>query len=91
MGKHIAEGKMPPICFYGQNYVGSLASHAYALFFLVFGYSIPALKIATLSFYLGFIVIQFLLLKDVFSFPFAFVYVPLLRLPFGQLLLVSIG
>jgi hypothetical protein len=90
MGKHIAEGKMPPICFYGQDYVGSLASHAYAAFFLVFGYSIRVLKIVTLLFYLSFIAIQFLLLKDVFSFPFAVVSSLFYVLPFGQLLLVSL-
>lgn len=90
MGKHIAEGKLPPICFYGQHYLGSLSSHFYALFFLVFGYSIPILKIATFSFYLGFIVIQFLLLKDAVSLSFAFVTSLFYSLPFGYLLLVSI-
>jgi hypothetical protein len=90
MGKHIAEGKLPPIFFYGQNFVGSLASHVYAAFFLVFGYSIFVLKIATLSFYLGFIVVQFMLLRDVFSFPFAVVTSLFYVLPFGQLLLVSL-
>lgn len=90
MGKHIAEGKLPPICFYGQNYLGSLSNHVYAVFFLVFGYSIPVLKFATLLFYLGFIVIQFLLLKEVFSFSFAIIVSLLYSLPFGQLLLVSL-
>ena len=90
MGKHIAEGKLPPICYYGQRYLGSLSSHVYALFFLAFGYSIPVLKFATFLFYLGFIVVQFLLLKDVFSFSFAVVASLLYGLPFGQLLLVSL-
>jgi hypothetical protein len=90
MGKHIAEGKIPPICLYGQNYVGSFPSHVYGAFFLVFGYSISVLKIATLLFYLGFIVIQFLLLKNVLSFPFAGVTSLFYVLPFGQLLLVSL-
>jgi hypothetical protein len=91
MGKHIAEGKVPPICFYGQNYQGSLSNHFYALFFLVFGYSIPVLHGAAIVFDLCFIIVQFLLLKDVFSFPFAVVMSLFYSLPFGQLLLVSLG
>lgn len=90
MGKHIAEGKVPPISFYGQNFLGSLSQHFYAVFFSVFGYSIPVLKFATLLFYLGFIAVQFLLLKEVFSFSFAAVISLLYSLPFGQLLLVSL-
>ena len=89
MGKHIAEGKLPPIIPYGQNYNGSLASHVYAVFFLVFGYSISALHSAAVVFYLGFIIVQFLLLKDAFSFPFAVVTSLFYSLPFGQLLAVS--
>ncbi len=90
MGKHIAEGKLPPICYYGQNYLGSLSNHVYAVFFLVFGYSIPILKFATLLFYLGFIVIQFLLMKKIFSFSFGILASLLYCLPFGQLILVSL-
>ena len=90
MGKHIAEGKLPPITPYVQDYNGSLASHVYAVFFLVFGYSIPVLHSAALVFYLGFIIVQFLLLKDAFSFPFAVVTSLFYSLPFGQLLVVSL-
>jgi hypothetical protein len=90
VGKHIAEGKLAPICPYGQNYNGTLASHVYAAVFSLFGYSIPALHSAALLFYLAFIVVQFLLLKDAFSFSFAFVTSLLYSLPFGQLLVVSL-
>jgi hypothetical protein len=89
MGKHIAEGKVPPICFYGQNYLGSLSNHFYALFFVVFGYSVLALKAATLLFYLGFITVQFFLLKKAVCLSFAAVTSLFYSLPFGQLLLVS--
>ena len=63
MGKHISDGRLPPICFYGQQYMGSFPSHVYALFFKVFGYSIFVLKLATLLGFLGFIALIFLLLS----------------------------
>jgi hypothetical protein len=90
MGKHIAEGKLPPICFYGQTYLGSLSNHVYAVFFSLFGYSIPVLKFATLLFYWGFVIVQFLLLKDLLSFSFAAAVALFYSLPFGQLILVSL-
>ena len=37
MGKHISEGKLPPIYYYGQFYMGSLSEHFYALLFFLFG------------------------------------------------------
>jgi len=71
MGKHIAEGKTPPVCYYGGLYLGSLSSHYYALAFKVFGYSVFVLKCATLLVFLGFMVVQFVFLKAVFSFSLA--------------------
>lgn len=71
MGKHIAEGKTPPVCYYGGLYLGSLSNHYYALTFKVFGYSMFVLKWATLLVFLGFMVIQFVFLKEVFSFSLA--------------------
>ena len=71
MGKHIAEGKTPPLCFYGQLRMGSLSSHYYALAFKGFGYSMFVLKWATLLIFLGFMVVQFVFLKEVFSFSLA--------------------
>lgn len=85
MGKHIAEGKVPPVCFYGQLYMGSLSSHFFALVFKIFGYSILALKSATLLIFLGFMVVQFLLLRQVFSFYFAVAVTFFYSLPFPQL------
>jgi hypothetical protein len=71
MGKHIAEGWTPPVCYYGQLYMGSLSSHYYALAFKVFGYSLFVLKCATLLVFLGFMAIQFIFLREVFSFSLA--------------------
>ena len=85
MGKHIAEGKVPPVCFYGQLYMGSLSSHFFALVFKILGYSILALKSATLVIFLGFMAVQFLLLREVFSFYFALAVTFFYSLPFPQL------
>jgi hypothetical protein len=90
MGKHISEGKLPPICYYGQQYLGSLSSHVYALFFWLFGYSMLTLKAATLLMYLAFIVVQFLLFKAVFSLPWAVILSLCYGLPVGQLVFVSL-
>jgi len=71
MGKHIAEGQTPPVCYYGQLYMGSLSSHFYALAFRIFGYSIFVLKCATLLIYLAFMAVQFHFLREAFSFSLA--------------------
>jgi hypothetical protein len=89
MAKHISEGKTPPICMYGQLYLGSLSSHAIALAFKIFGPSVFVLKLATLFFYLGFIVVQFVLLKRVFSSGFALASSLFFCLPIGKLVTVS--
>jgi len=85
MGKHISEGKVPPVCFYGQLYMGSLSSHFFALMFKVFGYSMFVIKGATLLLYLAFMAVQFFFLKDVFTYPFALAVTFFYSLPFIQL------
>lgn len=89
MAKHIAEGKTPPICFYGQLYIGSLPSHVTALFFRLFGFSPLLFVLITLSFYFSFLAINFLLLHRLFSFPFSFMISVFYCLPIGALREVS--
>jgi hypothetical protein len=89
MGKHISEGKVPPISYYGQLYMGSLSSHVFALMFRIFGYSIFVLKVSTLLFYLGFVAIHFFLVKKIFSFHFAWITSLFYSLPIGHLVTVS--
>jgi hypothetical protein len=89
MGKHIAEGRMAPISYYGQLYMGSLSSHWFALFFKVFGYSVFILQLATLLFYLAFMVVEYLFLKELFDRPFALLVTLFLALPVGELIRVS--
>lgn len=89
MGKHIAEGKVPPVCFYGQLYLGSLSSHLYALAFQIFGYSVLVLKCVTLAIYLAFIAAQFVLLREVFSVSFALAVGFFYSLPITPLLVAG--
>ena len=90
MSKHISEGKMPPISYYGQLYMGTLLSHFSAVVFKAVGYSILALHFSTLLVYLAFIAVQFLLLKEIFSLPAATILSLFYCLPIGQLVRVSI-
>jgi len=89
MAKHISEGKIAPICYYGQLYMGSLSSHFFALIFKFFGYSIFGLKFSTLLFYLGFIIVHFFLLKEIFSFSFTLMISFFYCLPLCGLVIVS--
>jgi hypothetical protein len=90
MGKHIAEGGVPPVYYYGQLYMGSVAEHFFACLFLLFGYSVYLYKFATLLFFLAFVLLQFLFLKRIFPFPFAFSVSLLSCLPWGNMLNVSL-
>jgi hypothetical protein len=89
MAKHIAEGKVPPICHYGQHYLGSLGPHIYAVAFALFGYSIPLLKAVTVLMYLAFIILQFFLFREFFSLTWAAVLCLFYSLPLGQLIDIS--
>jgi hypothetical protein len=90
MGKHIADGEVPPVSFYGQHRLGSLLAHGFALLSLLFGFSIPILRVCALLFFLGFLVIQFSLLKRIFSIEFAFLVCLFLSLPLGDLMKISL-
>lgn len=89
MAKHISEGKLPPVYYYGQFYMGSFSQHIFALVFVIFGYSIQLLKFTTLLFYLAFIAIQFIFMKEIFSFRFSFIISLFYCLPIGHLITVS--
>lgn len=89
MGKHISQGKLAPICYYGQLYMGSLGSHFLALVFKVFGYSVLCFKLSTFLLYLGFILVHFLFLKEIFPFAFSVIVSLFYCLPLGAL--INIG
>jgi len=88
--KHISEGKVPPICAYGQLYHGTLGSHFFALIFKIFGYSIFAFKFFTLFLYACFIIVHFLFLKEIFPFTFSFIVSLFYSLPIGYLVHISL-
>jgi len=88
--KHISEGKVPPICAYGQLYQGTVGSHFFAVIFKIFGYSIFAFKFFTLFLYACFIIIQFLFLKEIFPFTFSLLVSLFYSLPLGHLVHISL-
>jgi len=90
VAKHISEGKLPPVYHYDVAYLGTFAHHIYALMFKIFGYSIFVIVFSYFIFYLGFIVIQFLFFKDIFSsYNLSLVLSLFYCLPIGNLLSVS--
>lgn len=90
VGKHISEGKLPPVYHYGQQYLGTFPYHIYALMFKIFGYSILIVLLVSFIFYLAFITTQFILFKEVFSSSnLASILCLFYCLPIGHLLAVS--
>ncbi|MFC2156896.1 ArnT family glycosyltransferase [Acidobacteriota bacterium] len=89
MGKHISEGNQPPIFYYGQLYLGSTACFINALFFFLFQYSAFLFKLIDVFIFLGFIVVQFLLMRDIFSDAVARVASIFYGLPIGYLFFIS--
>lgn len=53
MGKHILEGSVYPIFFYGQDYLGALEAYSVALAFSLFGVSFLSLRLVTLAYSLA--------------------------------------
>lgn len=66
MGKHILDGH-PMIYFYGQAYMGSLEAFMATLIYLVRGINIISVQLAPLVFFLLFLIVNFYLLKRLFS------------------------
>jgi len=89
-GKHIAEGKVPPIYYYGADYQGTLSQHVTALGFFLFGYSPLLAKIVGLFFYLAFLAVQYAFLKELFSAAFAFWAGLILAVPLNYFIYASL-
>ena len=90
MGKHIAEGKLPPLYFYGAFFQGSFPQHYMAVFFKLFGYSIFLAKLSAFLAFALFLGIQFFLIKKAFSFGFACVAGLFYILPWQELVRASL-
>ena len=90
MGKHIAEGRPAPLYFYGATFQGSLPEHYSAVFYRVFGYSVPLAKLTAFLAFVAFLCVQFLFVKRVFSFGFACVTGAFYVLPWVEVVRVSL-
>jgi len=90
MGKHLAEGEPASVFNYGVVHQGSFSQHIFALFFKVFGYSVLCIKIWTFLFFLGFLWLQFIFLRKIFSTGFAFAVSLFHCLPIGNIVLLSL-
>jgi hypothetical protein len=71
MSKHIAEGRQPPLYFYGAFFQGSFPQHYTAVFVKLFGYSVFLAKLTAFLAFALFLGVQFFLIKKAFSFGFA--------------------
>lgn len=88
--KHMTEGDLPAIYYYGQTRVGSLPFHVYALVFKLFGYSVFLGVLAYFLPFLGFIIILNLLCRAMFSNrTLAFILALFFCLPFRHLFSLS--
>ena len=67
MAKHIAEGREIPIFYYGQHYMGSLEAILVSFLGKFIGINQYSLKLVPFFFSLFFIVISFLITKQVFN------------------------
>ena len=88
-GKHIAEGRLPAVFYYGALFQGSLPQHYYALLFKIFGYSIFLVKLAALLAFCAFVAVQYALLSRLYSREFAVLASLFYLLPFKHLVLAS--
>lgn len=87
MIKHISTGKFHPIYQYGQDYIGTPALHLYALVTKIFGFSFLAPALTYFLFYLGFILIQYVIFKEMTaSKKLSFIMTLFYCLPVGELL-----
>ncbi len=67
MAIHILRNGEHPIFFYGQAYMGSIEAHLAAVVFAVLGVSVFALKVALILLYVCFMVVMWLLLRQLFA------------------------
>lgn len=63
MARHILNGNIPAY-FYGQGYMGSLEALVAAGYFAAFGSSVFSLKLAPLTFYILFLILQYRLIRN---------------------------
>lgn len=67
MALHIADGRVAPAFYYGQEFMGTLFSHALALVFWVTGPFVAGTTMMTWVFYAGFLTGTFMLVRQATS------------------------
>ncbi len=72
MALHIADGRVAPAFFYGQEFMGTLFSHALALVFWATGPFVAGTTVMTWVFYAGFLTGTFVLVRQAASATVAF-------------------
>jgi 4-amino-4-deoxy-L-arabinose transferase-like glycosyltransferase len=85
-GKHIAEGKLPAVFYYGALFQGSLPQHYYALLFRIFGYSVFLVKLSALLAFAAFLAVQYGLLLKLYGREFAVLASLFYLFPFRHLI-----
>jgi hypothetical protein len=86
MALHIAGRGDFPFFFYGQTYMGALQAYLGAVFFTLFGSSVFTLRLGLLLLFTLFLVTMYLLLRLLYTPPFALVALALLDLGGPELL-----
>jgi len=64
MALHIAEGRVAPAFYYGQQFMGTLFSHLLGLLFVLTGPWVGGMALLTWVFYAGFLVATYLLVRQ---------------------------
>ncbi|MBN1274036.1 MAG: hypothetical protein JXB26_17370 [Candidatus Aminicenantes bacterium] len=82
MGKHIAEGKRPPLFYYGAFFQGSFPSHLSGVMYKIFGYSNFMTKFFAHILFILFLIFLYLFVKEIFSFDVACAVLLFYGLPF---------
>ena len=87
MALHIADGRIAPAFYYGQEFMGTLFSHALALVFWVTGPFVAGTTVMTWVFYAGFLAGTFLLVRQAAGGAVAFMVAFWLAVPPSTLII----
>lgn len=88
MGLHIAEGRVAPAFYYGQEFMGTLFSHLLGLLFVAVGPFVGGTSVLTWLFYAGFLIATFYLVRQASAASVAFAVATWLALPPSILVLI---
>jgi len=90
MALHIAEGRVPPAFYYGQEYMGTLFSHVLGLLFVLTGPFVGGMQLVTWLFWALFLLGTFFLVRRASDAPVALAVTLWLALP-PPLLIITLA